>query len=99
MSTLSRSQAVTQGTLGYISPERAFDGKISDASDVYSYGIIIAYMLFGKFPWVDKNGITITITITITSTITSTSTSTSTTTFINTYTNIIIINITITNYY
>ena len=56
MSTLSLSQAISQGTIGYISPERAFDGKISDASDVYAFGIIIAYMLFGKFPWVDKLG-------------------------------------------
>jgi serine/threonine protein kinase len=56
MSTLSLSQIVSQGTLGYIAPERLFDGKISDASDVYSYGIIIAYMLFGKFPWVDESG-------------------------------------------
>lgn len=56
MSTLSLSQTVAQGTLGYIAPERLFEGKISDASDVYSYGIIVAYMLFGKFPWVDRSG-------------------------------------------
>ena len=80
MSEPSRSQAASQGTLGYIAPERICEGKISDASDVYSFGIVTAYMLFVKFPWVDGNGTTITTTITIITTIINTITITDITT-------------------
>lgn len=36
------------GTLGYVSPEYALYGKLTDKSNVYSYGVVLLELLSGK---------------------------------------------------
>lgn len=40
------------GTAGYIAPE-SYEGVISKASDVYSFGIVAAHVLYRCYPWLD----------------------------------------------
>lgn len=39
-----------KGTLGYLAPEYAMWGKVSESCDVYSYGIVILELISGKKP-------------------------------------------------
>lgn len=47
---MSSSMAGPRGSIGYIAPEYGTECKISTASDVYSYGIILLEMITGKQP-------------------------------------------------
>lgn len=55
MSKGTASVTSQRGTVGYISKE-AFEGKISEYSDVFAYGILVVYMLFCEYPWKDARG-------------------------------------------
>lgn len=39
-----------KGTLGYLAPEYAMWGKVSESCDVYSFGILILELVSGKKP-------------------------------------------------
>ena len=44
-----------KGTLGYLAPEYAMWGKVSESCDVYSFGILLLEILSGKKP-IEKLG-------------------------------------------
>ncbi|TVU31296.1 hypothetical protein EJB05_22978 [Eragrostis curvula] len=42
--------SVVVGTLGYIAPEHGYSTRLSEKSDVYSYGVVLLEILFRKMP-------------------------------------------------
>jgi len=49
--SLSRDSKSCKGSVGYLAPEIYKGESPSEESDVYSYGILVAYMLLQIFPW------------------------------------------------
>ncbi|CAH9142735.1 unnamed protein product [Cuscuta epithymum] len=52
---INKSIAKISGSQGYVAPEYLLDGKISDKTDVYAFGIILLELLLGKMP-IEKVG-------------------------------------------
>nr|GMD30619.1 probable receptor-like protein kinase At1g80640 [Ipomoea batatas] len=52
---LNKNITKISGSLGYLAPEYLLDGKLTDKSDVYAFGIILLELLMGKRP-VEKVG-------------------------------------------
>ncbi|KAI3843077.1 hypothetical protein MKX03_018332 [Papaver bracteatum] len=46
----ARSSNTVAGSYGYISPEYGYSRKITEKSDVYSYGVVVMEVLTGKQP-------------------------------------------------
>ncbi|PRQ54214.1 putative protein kinase RLK-Pelle-WAK family [Rosa chinensis] len=55
---LGQTQLTTllQGTIGYLDPEYLYNSQLTDKSDVFSFGVILAELLTGKTPLIFEEG-------------------------------------------
>ena len=59
MSTSLTQTGTVMGSAHYFSPEQASGGKVTYASDLYSVGVLLFFLVTGRFPFDAENSLTI----------------------------------------
>lgn len=53
------SPGMPPGSQGYMAPEQIMDGPISRQTDLYALGCVLHYLLVGRPPFVERNGVSL----------------------------------------